>query len=60
MYCATAKELHNVSGYYFNNCFQCQPSAESCNTTLATKLWDLSDDMVGKAHTLRQLPLEQS
>ncbi|ELU06617.1 hypothetical protein CAPTEDRAFT_150180 [Capitella teleta] len=55
VFCATAQELENFSGYYFNNCFQCQPSGTSLSTELASRLWELSERMVNKARTLQQI-----
>ena len=57
VYCATSKELDNVGGHYFNNCSVCEPSKEARNTEKASKLWQLSEEMVRQI-TANQDPLE--
>ena len=52
VYCATAKDLENLSGYYFNNCFQCEPAPEAENVETSRLLWELSEAMIAKAKTL--------
>lgn len=51
VYCATAHDLDNVGGMYFNNCCRCKPSTSSDNSELAKKLWDLSESMIAKVRT---------
>ncbi|XP_037958494.1 WW domain-containing oxidoreductase [Teleopsis dalmanni] len=48
IYCATANELTGLTGYYFNNCYFCEPSTSSKKATLRLKLWELSEQMVQK------------
>ncbi|XP_063215496.1 WW domain-containing oxidoreductase [Bacillus rossius redtenbacheri] len=49
IYCATAPELANVSGLYFNNCCRCEPSTASQDPELARALWDTSNEMIHAA-----------
>ncbi|KAK7862990.1 hypothetical protein R5R35_014545 [Gryllus longicercus] len=46
VYCATAIDLENVSGLYFNNCCRCEPSAPSQDPDLSRVLWELSEQMI--------------
>nr|CAD7458702.1 unnamed protein product [Timema tahoe] len=46
VYCATAPELDNVTGLYFNNCCRCAPSRAAQDSEFAQKLWDISTEMV--------------
>ncbi|XP_067002750.1 WW domain-containing oxidoreductase [Anabrus simplex] len=48
VYCATAVDLENVSGLYFNNCCRCEPSAASQDRELSNSLWKLSEQMIQK------------
>ncbi|XP_029204714.2 WW domain-containing oxidoreductase-like isoform X2 [Acropora millepora] len=57
VYCATSKELDKVGGHYFNNCSVCEPSQEARNTDKASKLWQLSEEIVRQI-TANQEPLE--
>jgi hypothetical protein len=52
VYCATSRDLDNVGGYYFNNCFQCSPAPEAMKAETARRLWELSEVMIAKASTL--------
>ena len=56
VYCATSNDLQSLSGYYFNNCFQCPPSPEATNPTTAKWLWELSEQMITRAKTLTSKP----
>uniref|UniRef100_H2YMX9 Uncharacterized protein n=1 Tax=Ciona savignyi TaxID=51511 RepID=H2YMX9_CIOSA len=46
VFVATAPELEGIGGLYFNNCFRCEPSIAGSNSTLATQLWELTDDLI--------------
>ncbi|XP_076339672.1 WW domain-containing oxidoreductase [Tachypleus tridentatus] len=46
VYCATAPELDDVGGMYFNNCCRCQPSKSADDADFAKELWTLSDNMI--------------
>lgn len=46
VYCATAQELEGNSGLYFNNCHQCDSSSYALDTSLATRLWTVSQEMI--------------
>lgn len=47
VYLATANELENVTGKYFDNCREKKSSALSYNKDLAEKLWNISAGMTG-------------
>lgn len=46
VYCATALDLHAATGFYFNNCCRCPPSAAALGPELAEELWKLSEEMI--------------
>lgn len=46
VFCATAPELEGITGGYFNNCYRCYPSSAALNPALATRLWNLSQEMI--------------
>lgn len=46
VYCATAHELADCTGLYFNNCCRCTPSKPSQDPEMAKQLWNISVDMV--------------
>ncbi|XP_011311594.1 WW domain-containing oxidoreductase isoform X1 [Fopius arisanus] len=46
VFCATAPELEGATGIYFNNCFRCDPSSISLDSTLASRLWTVSQEMI--------------
>ncbi|KAJ1519882.1 hypothetical protein ONE63_004122 [Megalurothrips usitatus] len=46
VYAATAHELSDCTGLYFNNCCRCAPSKSSQDPQMAKLLWDISTDMV--------------
>ncbi|KOC70667.1 WW domain-containing oxidoreductase [Habropoda laboriosa] len=46
VFCATAPELEGVTGFYFNNCYRCDPSNTALDPTLATRLWSVSQEMI--------------
>lgn len=46
VYCAADPELEGVGGLYFNNCRQCEPSAEAMDHDKAKALWDKSIGMI--------------
>ncbi|XP_046403683.1 WW domain-containing oxidoreductase isoform X1 [Ischnura elegans] len=48
IYCAVSPDLDGVGGLYFNNCCCCPPSAAAQDNDLASRLWDLSVEMVEK------------
>lgn len=47
--CATAPELADAGGAYFNNCCQCRPSVAAQDEVLAGLLWKTSQAMIGRA-----------
>uniref|UniRef100_L7LWI6 Dehydrogenase with different specificities related to short-chain alcohol dehydrogenase n=1 Tax=Rhipicephalus pulchellus TaxID=72859 RepID=L7LWI6_RHIPC len=47
--CATAPELADAGGAYFNNCCLCRPSAAAQDEVLAGLLWRVSQAMIGRA-----------
>jgi NAD(P)-dependent dehydrogenase (short-subunit alcohol dehydrogenase family) len=47
-YVATRPELAGVTGEYFSNCNVAKSSAISCDTALATRLWEESERIVEK------------
>ena len=49
MFAATARELEGYGGYFFNNCFNVEPSEAARSTELAKTLWDYSELMVLRA-----------
>ncbi|CAG2112855.1 unnamed protein product [Medioppia subpectinata] len=46
VFCATAHELDDIGGLYFNNCYQCLPSKTAQNSDLSASLWLLSEKMI--------------
>lgn len=46
IFCSTVNELTGLTGYYFNNCYFCEPSNLSKNEELAKSLWKISEDMI--------------
>ncbi|XP_012274614.1 WW domain-containing oxidoreductase isoform X3 [Orussus abietinus] len=46
VFCATAPELEGATGVYFNNCYRCEPSNAALDPTLATRLWNVSQEMI--------------
>ncbi|XP_015126762.1 WW domain-containing oxidoreductase isoform X2 [Diachasma alloeum] len=46
VFCAAAPELEGATGLYFNNCFRCDPSNASLDATLASRLWNVSQEMI--------------
>lgn len=48
VYCAVANDLEGVGGLYFNNCCVCDSSKEALSENLITKLWDMSEKMIGE------------
>ncbi|KAF7275804.1 WW domain-containing oxidoreductase [Rhynchophorus ferrugineus] len=46
IYCATAPELVELTGIYFNNCCPCQESELAKNDEMALLLWNTSIDMI--------------
>lgn len=54
VFCATAKELEGISGYYFNNCFQCTPAEAALDVEAGRRLWEISKRMVSTANTLNK------
>ncbi|RWS11075.1 WW domain-containing oxidoreductase-like isoform X1 [Dinothrombium tinctorium] len=55
VYCATAVELDDVTGLYFNNCLQTSPSKAAQDIELSELLWILSDKMIENALQERSL-----
>ena len=51
VYCATARELENVTGRFFDNKRESASSALSHDKNLQRALWDVSAQMVGLAET---------
>ncbi|GAB6023307.1 hypothetical protein CHUAL_008110 [Chamberlinius hualienensis] len=51
VYCATAPELENIGGLYFNNCCRCEPATQASNLNLAQKLWNICEEMVATGCT---------
>ncbi|XP_077513417.1 WW domain-containing oxidoreductase [Amblyomma americanum] len=47
--CATAPDLADAGGGYFNNCCQCKPSAAAQDEVLAGLLWKTSQTMISRA-----------
>ncbi|XP_046672026.1 WW domain-containing oxidoreductase isoform X1 [Homalodisca vitripennis] len=56
VYCATAPELSDVSGLYFNNCCRCEPSKQAQNTQLSSRLWQLSLDFISSRFSSLDIP----
>ncbi|CAK9807295.1 WW domain-containing oxidoreductase [Anthophora plagiata] len=46
VFCATAPELEGVTGFYFNNCYRCDPSNAALDPMLAARLWSVSQEMI--------------
>lgn len=46
VYVATAPELHERGGLYFNNCFRCHASSQAADRRSAKRLWSLSENLV--------------
>jgi len=46
VYLATAPELSNCGGMYFNNCCQCDPSPLAADRMAAKRLWKLTEDLI--------------
>ncbi|CAK9821593.1 WW domain-containing oxidoreductase [Anthophora retusa] len=46
VFCATAPELEGVTGFYFNNCYRCDPSNAALDPALAARLWSVSQEMI--------------
>lgn len=53
VFCATASELDEVGGKYFNNCWYCEPSKIVENEKLRKKLWRMSEEMIERALTVK-------
>ncbi|XP_069116895.1 retinol dehydrogenase 12-like [Argopecten irradians] len=49
LHCALDEKLDNVSGKYFSDCEEKEPSKAAMNMEDAKRLWELSEDMVAKA-----------
>lgn len=49
VFCATALELNGTTGVYFNNCFRCEEGQMAQDDDMASKLWDISCDMIKQA-----------
>jgi len=56
VYCATSSDVKSSHGFYFNNCFQCTPSAQATSAATARWLWELSEQMCARAKTLSSEP----
>lgn len=52
IYLATSSEVENVSGKYFSNKRIVESSKESLDKTIATKLWQVSAELVGLTETI--------
>ena len=52
VFCAAARELESIGGYYFNNCCRCEPTPLALDVRAAQKLWQLSEEMISNAKTL--------
>ncbi|XP_058804736.1 WW domain-containing oxidoreductase [Phymastichus coffea] len=46
VFCATAFELEGTTGMYFNNCYRCDISVIGLDSQLASRLWDVSQEMI--------------
>ncbi|KAJ8680938.1 hypothetical protein QAD02_016725 [Eretmocerus hayati] len=46
VFCATAPELEGATGLYFNNCYRCDESHTALDPHLASRLWDVSQEMI--------------
>ncbi|XP_001606146.2 WW domain-containing oxidoreductase [Nasonia vitripennis] len=46
VFCATAAELEGATGIYFNNCFRCEVSNVALDAQLASRLWEVSQEMI--------------
>ena len=49
IYCAVEESLEGVSGKYFDNCREKEPSKHALDEELAKKLWDVSMELTGLA-----------
>ncbi|KAF0292204.1 Retinol dehydrogenase 12 [Amphibalanus amphitrite] len=47
LYCALAPELATLSGRYYSDCKEKQPSARARNDEDAARLWEISEELVG-------------
>ncbi|XP_054267283.1 WW domain-containing oxidoreductase [Macrosteles quadrilineatus] len=56
VYCASATELSDVSGLYFNNCCRCEPSKSAQDPQLASKLWNVSLDLIASHFSSLDIP----
>lgn len=46
VYCAAHPSMDTVSGLYMYDCWPAQPSPEAQDTSTATALWELSEQIV--------------
>lgn len=55
VYCATALELEETTGLYFNNCYPCEMSDAAQDDELAVQVFDLCVDMITRRLGPREL-----
>ena len=48
VYCLTASQLEGVTGEYFRDCAATQPSKFAADDEAASKLWELSEELLRK------------
>lgn len=53
VYLATSDEVSDVSGKYFDKCKSKKSSADSYNPAIASKLWDISEEMTGLKNKIK-------
>lgn len=46
VFCATATELEGATGMYFNNCYRCDISNTGLDPQLASRLWEVCQEMI--------------
>ena len=58
LYVATAPELEGIGGRYFADCNEDTPKPHASNPTYATKLWEISEEMIANAPTDEEFALQ--
>lgn len=59
VYLATSRDVEDTSGYYFEDCKVRKPSSKATDTDLASKLWNISEELTKTSHVLEPLGLDQ-
>jgi len=56
IYLATSADVAGVSGRYFVDCREKQPAPHAVDRSAATRLWAVSEEMVGDRYDFSALP----